>query len=161
MSWGGQGNWITKLEPSSTIYSWVMNNHWHTNFPLTQDGPVRFRYRLYPHEEYNVVEANRFGLEQSQPLVYATADKAREIKPVIAIDNERVYTTILKSTDKDKELIVRLRSLSDKAEPVKLSFPKADPKSLMICEREEIPVKPTNGEFMMKPYGQMTLKIEY
>ena len=31
----------------------------------------------------------------------------------------------------------------------------------MICEREEIPVKPTNGEFMMKPYGQITLKIEY
>lgn len=161
MSWGGQGNWITKLEPSSTVYSWVMNNHWHTNFPLTQDGPVRFRYRLFPHEGYDAVKANRFGLEQSQPLVYATADKARELKPVIAIDNERVYTTILKSTDKDKELIVRLRSLSDKAEPVKLSFPKADPKSLMICEREEIPAKPTNGEFMMKPYGQITLKIEY
>lgn len=161
MGWGGQGNWVTKLEPSSTIYSWVMNNHWHTNFPLTQDGPVRFRYRLYSHEAYDVVKANRFGLEQSQPLVYATADKAPTINPVVAIDNERVYTTILKSTDKDNELIVRLRSLSDKEEPVKLSFPKATPASIMICEREEIPAKPTGGEFTMKPYGQTTLMLKY
>lgn len=161
MSWGGQGNWVTKLDPSSTIYSWAMNNHWHTNFPLTQDGPVRFRYRLFPHEGYDVVAANRFGLEQSQPLVHVTADKAPAVEPIVAIDNKHVYTTILKSTDKDKELIVRLRSLSDKEEPVKLSFPKNNPKSLMICEREEIPAKQTNGEFMMKPYGQVTLKLTY
>lgn len=161
MSWGGQGNWVTKLKPSSTIYSWVMNNHWHTNFPLTQDGSVRFRYRLFPHEGYNVVESNRFGLEQSQPLVYVTTDKNLELKPVIAIDNNYVYTTILKSTAKNQELVVRLRSLSDKEELVKLSFPKASPKSVMICDLEEIPGKQTNGEFIMKPYGQVTLKLEY
>lgn len=161
LGWGDKGNWLKKLEPSSTIYSWVMNNHWHTNFPLTQDGPVRFRYRLFPHEGYDVVKANRFGLEQSQPLVYATADKVQVVKPVIAIGNDRVYTTILKSTDKDKELIVRLRSLSDKEESVKLSFPKADPKSLMICDREENPSRSTNGELTMKPYGQVTLQLKY
>lgn len=161
MGWGGKGNWVTKLEPGSTVYSWVMNNHWHTNFPLTQDGPVRFRYRLLPHEGYDVVKANRFGMEQSQPLVYVTADKAPVVRPVVAIDNECVYTTILKSTGQDKELIVRLRSLSDKEEPVKLSFPKANPKSVMICEREEVPTKQTNGEFVMKPYGQVTLKLAY
>ena len=33
LGWGGQGPWLTKLEPSSTVYSWAMNNHWHTNFP--------------------------------------------------------------------------------------------------------------------------------
>ena len=79
LGWGDKGNWLEKLEPSSTVYSWVMNNHWHTNFPLTQDGPVQFRYRLYPHEAYDVVEANRFGMEQSQPLVYVTADKDPQV----------------------------------------------------------------------------------
>ena len=43
--WGNNGPWIKKLTPSSTVYSWAMNNHWITNFPLTQDGPVPFRYR--------------------------------------------------------------------------------------------------------------------
>ena len=65
--WGGRGPWLRKLEPSSTVYSWVMNNHWHTNFPLTQDGQVTFRYRMLPHGAYDAARANRFGMEQAQP----------------------------------------------------------------------------------------------
>ena len=87
LGWGGQGPWLTKLEPSSTVYSWAMNNHWHTNFPLTQDGPVAFRYRIHPHGGYDAVAANRFGLEQAQPLVHVTADKNPDVKPVVAVDN--------------------------------------------------------------------------
>lgn len=161
MGWGNKGNWVHKLEPSSTIYSWVMNNHWHTNFPLTQDGEVTFRYRLYPHAAYDVVEANRFGLEQVQPLVHVTADKPLNIEPIIQIDNKYVYTTIVKTGDKDKELIVRLRSLSEKEESVKLSFPKVSPVKISICDLEENSGEKVNGEVIMKPYGQLTLKLEY
>ena len=161
MGWGGQGNWITKLEPSSTVYSWAMNNHWHTNFPLTQDGPVRFRYRLYPHEAYDVVETNRFGMEQSQPLVYVTADKDPQVQPLIAIDNRKVYSTIIKSLETDHTLIVRLRSLSDKEESVRLSFPKKIPARISVCDREEIAGERTDGNLVMAPYGQITLKLEY
>ncbi|MEI7526755.1 MAG: glycoside hydrolase family 38 C-terminal domain-containing protein, partial [Mariniphaga sp.] len=49
---GGATNspeWIRKLEPSATIYSWALNNHWHTNFPLSQEGKIQFRYRILPH----------------------------------------------------------------------------------------------------------------
>lgn len=160
MGWGGRGNWVAKLEPSSTIYSWVMNNHWHTNFPLTQDGPVTFRYRILPHGKYDVVEANRFGLEQSQPLVYVTADKDPEVKPLIAIDNPKVYPTILKSLDKDQIMVVHLRSLSDKEESVKLSFPQKTPKRVSLCDLEEIASEEVSGDLVMKPYGQVTLKLE-
>ena len=159
--WGNRGNWITKLETSSTIYSWAMNNHWVTNFPLTQDGPVRFRYRLYPHETYDVVEANRFGMEQSQPLVYVTADKDPQVQPLIAIDNRKVYSTIIKSLETDHTLIVRLRSLSDKEESVKLSFPKKTPARVSVCGREEIAGERTDGNLVINPYGQITLKLEY
>lgn len=161
MGWGGKGNWVSKLAPSSTVYSWVMNNHWHTNFPVTQDGPVTFRYRILPHEQYDVTKANRFGLEQSQPLVYVTADKDPGVQPLIAIDNSKVYPTILKSLDKEDVLIVRLRSLSDKEEPVKLSFPKKTPASISICNLEEVAGEKTDGALTLKPYGQLTLKLEY
>jgi alpha-mannosidase len=53
-TWSGERKpWLTRLEPSPVIYSWVMNNHWFTNFPLTQDGPVTFRYRILPHGPYD------------------------------------------------------------------------------------------------------------
>ena len=161
LGWGGKGPWAKTLSPSSTIYSWVMNNHWHTNFPTTQEGPVTFRYRLYPHLNFDIVESNRFGLEQSQPLVHVTADKDPKLTPLLSVDNEQVYATILKSTGQDQELIVRLRSLSDKEEPVSLSYPGKQPSRVSLCRLEEIPGEEIRGAFSMKPYGQVTLKIEF
>ena len=161
LGWGGKGPWAKTLPPSSTIYSWVMNNHWHTNFPTTQEGPVTFRYRLYPHLNFDIVESNRFGLEQSQPLVHVTADKDPKLTPLLSVDNEQVYATILKSTGQDQELIVRLRSLSDKEEPVSLSYPGKQPSRVSLCRLEEIPGEEIRGAFSMKPYGQVTLKIEF
>ena len=68
--------WIRKLEPSPTIYSWALNNHWHTNFPLSQEGVISFRYRILPHNsKYDAASANRFGLEQAQPLIATTLKK--------------------------------------------------------------------------------------
>jgi type IV secretory pathway TrbF-like protein len=31
-----------RLNQFATIYSWIMNNHWHTNFPLSQKGKSHF-----------------------------------------------------------------------------------------------------------------------
>lgn len=161
MGWGSQGNWIERLDPSATVYSWVMNNHWHTNFPLTQDGPVEFRYRLLPHDGYDVVEANRFGMEQAQPLVYVTADKDPQVQAVVGIDNPKVYSTIVKSLDRDNALIVRLRSVSDKAENVTVSFPGKKPARMAVCELEEVAGQQTDGRLTLDPYGMVTLRLEY
>lgn len=161
LGWGGQGPWQKKLAASSTIYSWVMNNHWHTNFPTTQEGPVTFRYRMYPHSKFDIVDSNRFGLEQAQPLVHVVAGKDPKLSPVLAIDNERVYATVLKSTARDNEMIVRLRSVSDKEETLTLTYPARQPSKVRICNLEEIPGEEIRGAFAIRPYGQMTLKIEF
>lgn len=160
LSWGDQGPWLKKLEPSSTLYSWVMNNHWHTNFPLTQEGEVNFRYRILPHGAYSPVESNRFGVEQSQPLVYVLTDKDPEVKPFLSLDNQKVYVTILKPTDEKGTSIVRLRSLSDQPETVQLSFPAGDPKSIHKCDQEEIPSEKIEKELTILPLGMVTLRIE-
>ena len=161
LGWGGQGPWVKKLEPSSTVYSWVMNNHWHTNFPLTQDGPVAFRYRIFPHGGRDLVASNRFGLEQAQPLVHVTADKNPDVKPIISVDNPAVYVTVLKSTDKDNEMVVRLRSVSDKEESVALDFPARRPSSVSLCTLEEQPSEAVDGSLTMRPYGMATLKLSF
>nr|AUN37913.1 alpha-mannosidase [uncultured bacterium] len=161
LSWGNKGPWLRKLEPSSTIYSWVMNNHWHTNFPLTQEGPVSFRYRLMPHGVYNAVEANRFGLEQSQPLVHILTEKDPKTQPLLTIDNEKVVVTILKQGEKEGEMIVRLRSLSDKIETTKVAFPTLSPKSVNVCEVEENAGTAISNSVSILPFGMITMKVQF
>ena len=138
--WDGKGDvWSPQIAPNSTIYSWVMNNHWFTNTPLTQDGPVEFRYRLLLHGPYDAAAAYRFGVEQNQPLVPLATNAAPSAAAPIALQNDRVAATILKSTGDGKGMIVRLRSLSDSAETVSLSWPARAPREVRICDRGETP----------------------
>lgn len=161
MGWGGKGPWLESLQNSSTLYSWVMNNHWHTNFPTTQDGPVTFRYRMLPHRGYDVVKSNRFGLEQSQPLLHVATNVNPNLRPLFTIDNAMVCVTILKPTA-DGGVIVRLRSLSDKTEEVRFDFGAKTPKEFSLCELAEEPsVAISNGVVSVAPKGLTTLKLNY
>ena len=159
-TWSGERKpWLKKLEPSSTVYSWVMNNHWFTNFPLTQDGPVTFRYRILLHGAYDAATANRFGLEQAQPLVPLAANTNTISKPLIALEGSAAVTvSILKSTAEAKTVIIRLRSVANTDEKVRLSWPTGNPKAINLCEKEEIPGAKVNGEVTVPANGFVTLK---
>jgi hypothetical protein len=61
--------WLEKAEPSGTLYSYVMNNYWETNYRAAQDDKVDFRYSLRVHGPFQEVDAQRFGLEHARPLV--------------------------------------------------------------------------------------------
>jgi len=162
-SWDGVGDiWSAKIQSNSTLYSWVMNNHWFTNTPLTQDGPVTFRYRLMPHNGYDAVRANRFGLEQAQPLIPVLCDKNPLEKQVVTVNNDKIFVYILKQLADGKSTIVRLRSLSDKDELVKLSWPASSPVSLHVCDKGEEPGKQEVSNGVIVPaMGLVTLRAEW
>jgi hypothetical protein len=162
-TWNGERKpWLRKLEPNGTVYSWVMNNHWFTNFPLTQDGPVKFRYRILPHGAYDASTANRFGLEQAQPLMHLAADKNAISDPIVAVEGSpSVTVSIVKSTEQAGWTVIRLRSVSQRDEKVKLSWPARNPKALSICDLEEVPGREINNELIIPANGLITLKAEW
>ena len=49
--------WMEQALESPTIYSFVMNNHWGTNYCADQQGLVEFRYSIHPHGAYRPLEA--------------------------------------------------------------------------------------------------------
>jgi alpha-mannosidase len=61
--------WLERAEPSATLFSYVMNNYWETNYRAAQDGEVEFRYSLMAHGPFQEADAQRFGLEHARPLV--------------------------------------------------------------------------------------------
>ena len=160
-TWSGERKpWLKKLESAPAIYSWVMNNHWFTNFPLTQDGQVAFRYRILPHGGYDVAAANRFGLEQAQPLIAFAAKNNAVSKPLFALEGSPAVTvSILKSPSSKNSVIIRLRSVSDKDEAVKLSWPAGNPSSVNLCETEEVAGPKINNELTVPANGMATLKV--
>ena len=120
---GGAANspaWLRKLQPSATIYSWALNNHWHTNFPLSQEGLLTFRYSILPHNAaYDASAANRFGMEQARQLIVVPGKVA--VAPPFTLDNPRIVVSSLKVLPDG--LLVTLRSLSEGSESATLAFP--------------------------------------
>jgi hypothetical protein len=152
--------WSKKLGDMRTIVSWALNNHWHTNFPLAQDGDIPFRYAILLHGAYDPAVANRFGLEQNRPLVAVPAGRYPVEKPLVAMDNPRVFVSTLKPSEDGQATILGLRSLSDKLEQVKLSFPAGTPKSVHLCTVAEIPGEPAQSLSLL-PLGLVTLRLEF
>jgi hypothetical protein len=63
-----------KRPEASTIYSWVLNNIWDTNFPTEQGGEMRFRYSIASQAEGDIVGlATRLGEAIASPLVAVAA----------------------------------------------------------------------------------------
>ncbi len=153
-------NWLKTLPKSQTIFSWALNNHWHTNFPLEQGGIIRLNYQILPHKSYDPVIANRFGMEQNRPLVVVETDQNPVTKSLLSIDNPNVFVSALKLSDDGKGIILRLRSLSASPEKVNLGWPAGAPKAIRTSNFREVPGETAGSNLTVLPYGVVTLYLE-
>jgi hypothetical protein len=100
--------YLKHIRPSASIYSWVMNNHWHTNYRADQEGPTWFHFAIQPHGAYDPAAATRFGVESTEPLLAAPAAGNSPIASPLSIEPSSVVTTAFKPSDDGRALIVRL-----------------------------------------------------
>jgi alpha-mannosidase len=156
--------WLDHLKPSQTLYSWVMNNHWHTNYKADQDGPTVFRYYIQPHGAYDCAAAERFGIERSQPLiavpVAAAASADQSEKPFLQIDTPSVLVSSLKPANGGKAILVRLFNASERPAKATLAWREPAPKTIYLSNLTEQKGKPVSGPIEMPAWGIVTLWCE-
>jgi hypothetical protein len=118
-----------------TIYSWVHNNLWDTNFPSQQAFDTTFRYAVGVRRAGEDIDADALGLrtayEVDHPLVAVVAagasdggDAPAELS-VLAVDDPRVAVrgvTLLPADDGGPagDLLVRLQSVA--TEPITVTL---------------------------------------
>ncbi|MEN8156278.1 MAG: glycoside hydrolase family 38 C-terminal domain-containing protein [Bacteroidota bacterium] len=153
--------WMTDVENNQTIFSWGLNNHWFTNFPLEQGGVIEFQYQVLTHHGYDPGLANRFGLERSRPFITAPVERDPLKHPVVSFSNPNVAVSMLKKSDDGEAIVLRLRSVSDKMESVQLQWPGNPPKRIRRCNAQEKPGRSIGGELILNPYGVESCYIEF
>jgi hypothetical protein len=160
---GSQTNpdvWIQHLQPSQTIYSWVMNNHWHTNYRAEQEGATMFRYAIRPHKGFAAEDAAKFGTACSQPLIVTPGWSPTPVKARLELSSDKVVVTALKPSDDGKALIVRLFGASGKTEKVKLAWAKPAPKQVWLSDTSEQPRAKADAAAEVPGWGIVTLRAE-
>jgi hypothetical protein len=153
--------WRQKVAPTQLFYSWVMNNHWSSNYRAFQEGPVTFRYILRPHHKTDPAENTRFATGFSQPLLADAAlpGKTRST-PRLTLSSDDVVVDGFKPSDDGKGWIVRLYGASGKESAVKLQWGDQVPKAVFLSNTSEASVEKIGERVSVPGYGLVTLRIE-
>ena len=154
--------WRKTIEPTQKLYSWAMNNHWHTNYRAYQEGPVQFRFVLRPHRgRAGDAENARFATGFSQPLVATPArGRAPSPSPLLRVEPSDVLVTALKPSDDGKAIIVRLFGADGKSAKAKLVWTKPAPKRVWLSDTSEKPLRKAGGDVLVPAWGVVTIRAE-
>ena len=167
-----RGKWPTEFKPaSSTIFSWVMNNYWGTNFQAWQGGDFTFRYAITSSEGFEPVALTRFGWNALTPLesagVAASLDKT--LLPVeggnlLKVDSPAVVLTTWKLAEDGDGSILRLQETSGHETLTTVSSPyltvtQAWVSSLLEEKRSELSVHDGTISTTLKPFEVQTIRM--
>jgi alpha-mannosidase len=153
--------WRKQIAPTQTFYSWVMNNHWGTNYLAYQQGPVTFRYALRPHNGTDIAAASRFAIGLSQPLLAGVSIGRESLSSsMLRIEPANVLLSELKPSDDGKAWIVRLFCASDEEASARLTWFSPNIGKTFLSNLAEEPLRAVNGEVIIGGWGLVTLRVE-
>jgi alpha-mannosidase len=161
---GSQRNpqvWREHIAPTHKFYSWVMNNHWSTNYRAYQDGVVEFRYALRAHRGYDPAAASRLALGLSQPLLASVASVNPLSMPLLQIEPRDVLALTLKPSDDGHAWIVRLFGASGEQRKATLRWSAPTPPRLWLSDLSEKPLKALDGEIPVPAWDLVTLRADH
>jgi alpha-mannosidase len=152
--------WRKHIEPTQKIFSWVMNNHWYTNYCAYQEGVVTFRYALRPHGSYDAAAADRFGTELTQPLIVSEArGPAPTGASLLRVEPADVLVTAFKPSIDGKAWIVRLFGASGQDRQAKLTW-SAPSHGVSISDVSEKPLAQADDTIAVPGWDLVTLRVE-
>jgi hypothetical protein len=159
-AWGTE-HYRKTIQPGQTFYSWVMNNHWETNYAAYQEGTITYRYVLKPHAgHYDQVEAQRFGRSISNPLLVFEADPAKPpVQSILAVEGDGIVVTSLKPSRDGRALMVRLFNAGTQTATTSLKWAKK-PNQTWLSNPMEEKLSPLKKSLTLDAYDIVTLRVE-
>lgn len=171
-----RGLWPVRLTPkNATLFSYAMNNYWHTNYRAQQGGKFHFRYVVTSAGNFDPASLTRLGFESRRSLFVdrvATQDRAgglqgqlsAEGESFLHIDNADVLLSTWKAAEDGEGTIVRLEEVAGKEENVAVHIAGSTVRSARLCNAMEddlsvLPIKDQSIELTMKPYELVTLRL--
>lgn len=142
------GKWLETLPlTNGSIFAYVMNNYWHTNYKASQGGG-KFRYSITTNKgESNNSEAIRFGWAYANPFLTRFIPsnqkgifKEKE-KSFFDIDRANVILLAMKRAEDENGWILRLFETEGKTTNVSICLPFLKPTRAYLCNLIEENVK--------------------
>ncbi|WP_222597511.1 glycoside hydrolase family 38 N-terminal domain-containing protein [Edaphobacter albus] len=151
--------WRKHIDKTQTFYSWVMNNHWGTNYRAYQEGAVTFRYALRPHRGYDAAAASRLAMGLSEPLLVQKSSSS-PASPLLLVEPSDVIVVTLKPSEDRKAWIIRLFGASGEDRTVKLVWASSRTGNSWRSNLAEEQLEPVGNEIHVSGWELVTLRVE-
>ncbi|MFL6462947.1 MAG: polysaccharide lyase family protein [Bryobacteraceae bacterium] len=171
-----RGRWLGDFQPkSSAIFSYAMNNYWHTNYRAGQGGDFQFRYVLTSKDQLDGGALTRLGMEEMRPVevnYVVDQDKAGnpprplppEGKGFLTTEGGDITLLTWKAAEDGKGSILRFVETAGKQTKTSVRFPTAQLISAQLCSgveenREALPVENNSLPLSLKPFEVVTVRV--
>ena len=172
-----RGTWPLKFSPRpGTIFSYVMNNYYFTNYAAGQGGEFTFRYVLTSGKNLQPAYLSRLGREEMSPLeVDQITSQDKAINFARPLDSAQLSFLQVRQPDAVLETwkraedgqgtILRFLEVAGKESAVEVRVPLLEAKSAWMCdalERKQGPLSVSRHgfEFTVKPFQIVTVRLE-
>lgn len=164
-----RGRWPADPELTTpTIFSYAMNNYWHTNYKAGQGGDFLFRYDITSGKAgFTNEQCLRFARDTAVPMLAAVSPggTAREDAPQVNVTGNGVIVGTIKAAEDGNGMVVRLRNAQETPTTARVrvrgsSTIRAELLNL-VEDSTSSPLQQTNGEFAvpMKPQQVATVRL--
>jgi len=160
---GSQTNpeiWRKHIEPTQTLYSWAINNHWGTNYRAYQEGPIIFRYALWPHKQFKAWENSKYAIGLSQPILVKQASEKTAILSGLYPDQPQVLVTAFKPCDDGIGWMLTLFNSSPVKIKTKLVATKNSFEQVWKSNSGEDKIAQINSNIELSGWGVLMIRVQ-
>ncbi len=172
-----RGAWPTEFgQRSGTIFSYAMNNYWHTNYRAAQGGDFQFCYVITSAPSTNAAGLSRMGWEEVTPLEeneIRSQDKALNVaRPLdgkqasfLTIDDPNLLFDTWKPAEDGDGTILRLIDLGGASRTATVTTPllainKVFETDAVERNQKPLPIKGSNGfQVEIHPHEVVTIRV--
>ena len=171
-----RGKWPGEFHPKSgTLFSYAMNNYWHTNYRAGQGGDFTFRYAVTSSSQLNGGALTHLSLEELRPteVNYVVSqdkegDPPRPLPPTgqgfVEITGQDVALVTWKEAEDGNGMILRLQETAGKPDNEALHFTRWNIGAAHLCsgvedDMRDLPVQNNTIAFSLKPFEVLTLRV--
>jgi alpha-mannosidase len=171
-----RGEWPVEFHPrSSTIFSYLMNNYWASNYVAGQGGTFQFRYVVTSADRLDPVALTRLGWESMQaPMLDHLIGQDKVGNPerplpaegtgFLTVDAPNLALVAWKLAEDGNGTILRFQETAGKATEATIQFPHATIHSASLCNAledkvQDLNVGGNNVRLTFRPYEVLTIRL--
>jgi hypothetical protein len=171
-----RGTWPDRFEPKGgTIFSYALNNYWHTNFRRVQSGDFTFRYVLTSGKQLAPEELARLGRDAMTPIEIGQlisndkfGDPTRPLTTsptsFLEVSDTNVIVENWKVAEDNQGTILRLLEVGGQAASARLDFPLFSLERAWLANaveenQNQLVVTGHSLEVALKPHQIVTVRI--